>query len=105
MSDTSHPAWTSCFDQSAASTAAYVKAIYGTTATAATVQAFNWSAVQVIFPQFLNCPGTAHHNLTSIMACLLRHDGVYKRTMMFALWVEHSPTGPKGVPARQETQR
>ena len=91
--------WLSCFDTSAAATAAYCAVIYGLTASAARIAgaAFNWSNVAVIFPQFLRRAAAAKLTQSeSVTKCLLRSESVYKTEMMHAIWVNyrsHASTG------------
>lgn len=85
--------WLSCFDRSAVSTRAYVRAVYGE----AGHRAFDWTQLQVVFPWFLTHSEAAPSN-ESVLQCLLRSgsDYVYQRLLMHAVWVgyrSHQSTG------------
>lgn len=79
--DPPNSSWLSCFDQSEASTAAYVRAVYGEPG----VHALNWSALKVVFPWFL----TPRNNVSDVSKCILRDERVYKKKLMSALWVHY----------------
>lgn len=58
-------------------------------------EAFDWHALQVLFPQFLTINGI--RDRTAIVDCLNGHASVYKKSFMHARWVNFRSQASLGL--------